>query len=65
MSILEFGSGTGWLAIELAFKGAMVTATDRMDAMPLLIQNIATNIERFAIGSRNSEEQDELFLEVH
>uniref|UniRef100_A0A7S1YQH5 Calmodulin-lysine N-methyltransferase n=1 Tax=Ditylum brightwellii TaxID=49249 RepID=A0A7S1YQH5_9STRA len=65
MSILEFGSGTGWLAIELALKGAMVTATDRMDAMPLLIQNIATNIERFVVGSRNSEEHDELFLEVH
>jgi predicted nicotinamide N-methyase len=38
-SVLELGSGTGWLAIQLALGGAHVTATDRRGALPLLLQN--------------------------
>ena len=48
VSILELGSGTGWLALELARRGADVTATDRMGALPLLLQNVIAYQERLA-----------------
>lgn len=44
--ILELGSGTGWLALQLAQRGAIVTATERAGAVPLLLQNVYTNTER-------------------
>jgi SAM-dependent methyltransferase len=46
-SILELGSGTGWLALHLARHGAAhVTATDRPGALPLLLQNVLMNQEK-------------------
>ena len=46
--ILELGSGTGWLALRLAQRGALVTATDRPGACKLLLQNVYRNQERWA-----------------
>mmetsp|Transcript_15546 Transcript_15546/g.20243 ORF Transcript_15546/g.20243 Transcript_15546/m.20243 type:complete len:200 (+) Transcript_15546:81-680(+) len=48
LSIIELGAGTGWLALQLALRGAKVTATDRAGALPLLIQNIVSNQEHLA-----------------
>ena len=46
LRILEIGSGTGWLALRLAMRGAHVTATDRRGALPLLLKNVYSNQER-------------------
>ena len=48
LSILELGAGTGWLALQLACRGAKVTATDRSGALPLLFRNVMSNQERLA-----------------
>jgi 16S rRNA A1518/A1519 N6-dimethyltransferase RsmA/KsgA/DIM1 with predicted DNA glycosylase/AP lyase activity len=40
LRILELGSGTGWLALTLAQEGAIVTATERPGALPLLTRNV-------------------------
>jgi predicted nicotinamide N-methyase len=45
LRVLELGSGTGWLALRLASRGAAVTATDRPGAVPLLAQNVVRNQE--------------------
>jgi SAM-dependent methyltransferase len=45
-TILELGSGTGWLSLQLALRGATVTATERSGAMSLLTRNIMSNQER-------------------
>lgn len=41
--VLELGSGTGWLALKLARRGAIVTATDRRGMMDLLERNLLRN----------------------
>ena len=48
LRILEIGSGTGWLALRLALRGAQVTATDRRGALPLLLKNVYSNQERIS-----------------
>jgi len=45
LRILELGSGTGWLSLLLAEQGAIVTATDRTGALPLLLRNVMRNQE--------------------
>lgn len=45
-TILELGSGTGWLSLQLAMRGATMTATDRPGALPLLLRNVLSNQER-------------------
>lgn len=47
LRILELGSGTGSLALRLALRGALVTATDRQGAMDVLVRNISANVDRF------------------
>jgi SAM-dependent methyltransferase len=57
-SILELGSGTGWLALHLARHGAAhVTATDRPGALPLLLQNVLMNQERYCDAEISSLER--------
>lgn len=46
LRVLELGSGTGWLALTLARAGAIVTATERKGAMPLLTRNVYGCLER-------------------
>ena len=45
--VLELGSGTGWLALQLARRGAAVTATDRRGMLDLLRRNVLRNQKRF------------------
>jgi 16S rRNA A1518/A1519 N6-dimethyltransferase RsmA/KsgA/DIM1 with predicted DNA glycosylase/AP lyase activity len=47
--ILELGSGTGWLSLHLARRGAIVTATERTGAMALLTQNVMRNQEQIVM----------------
>ena len=54
-TILELGSGTGWLSLQLALRGATVTATERSGAISLLTRNIMSNLERI----------DSLDVQVH
>ncbi|KAL7533056.1 hypothetical protein ACHAWF_009856 [Thalassiosira exigua] len=44
--ILELGSGTGFLALTLARRGATVVATDRRGAIPLLTRNVYGYLDR-------------------
>ena len=48
LRILELGSGTGWLGLHLAARGAVVTVTERKGALPLLIRNVLSNTERLS-----------------
>lgn len=48
LRILELGSGTGWLALTLAQEGAIVTATERPGALPLLTRNVYGCLDRLA-----------------
>lgn len=45
--VLELGSGTGWLALKMAQRGASVTATDRRGMLDLLMRNVLRNQKRF------------------
>lgn len=48
LRILELGSGTGWLALTLAQEGAILTATERPGALPLLTRNVYGCLDRLA-----------------
>ena len=61
LRVLEIGSGTGWLALRLAMRGAHVTATERHGALPLLFKNVWSNQERIRDLKDGS---DEIFLNV-
>lgn len=47
-TILELGSGTGWLALRLAALGASVVATDRASRLQLLRRNVLLTQAKFA-----------------
>lgn len=55
MNILELGSGTGWLGLQLGLIGANVTVTDRQGALPLLRQNVMRNTSRLDMPQINIE----------
>jgi predicted nicotinamide N-methyase len=63
LRILEVGSGTGWLALRLALRGALVTATERPAALPLLLRNVYSNQERLC-GSTTGDVVNELVVDV-
>jgi predicted nicotinamide N-methyase len=64
LRILEVGSGTGWLALRLALRGALVTATDRPGALPLLLRNVYSNQEQLC-GSTAGGVVNELLVDVY
>lgn len=45
--VLELGSGTGWLALKMARRGASVTATDRRGMLDLLMRNVLRNQKNY------------------
>jgi SAM-dependent methyltransferase len=52
--VLELGSGTGWLALKMARRGASVTATDRRGMLDLLMRNVLRNQKKY----RCTDEED-------
>jgi len=64
LRILELGSGTGWLALTLAKEGAIVTATERPGALPLLTRNVCGHLDRIAKMSDDAAHLDEISVEV-
>jgi hypothetical protein len=47
LRILELGSGTGWLSLRLAVRGATMTSSDQQGVLPGLVQNVLRNQEKF------------------
>lgn len=55
LHVLELGAGTGWLALQLARRGAIVTATDREGALPRILRNVLRNQQRTGCSADGEE----------
>ena len=53
--ILELGSGTGFLALRMAQRGARVRATDREGALPRIVRNVLRNQSRFGLDAAGDQ----------